>query len=75
MSKLFKINFSDVSKAFIVFFIASILQGVVQIMNAGNVPTQEELVSILGVSFKASIAYLFKNVLTNSKGKFMKKEI
>lgn len=71
MSDLFKLNWNDLLKGFIVAVVTAILAGVYQIVQTGALPTMEQL-KIVGITaLTAGIAYLLKNVFTNSNGNIL----
>ena len=74
-SKFFLLNWRDFSKGFIVAVITVLLTGLYQAIEAGQFPTSwAQWRVILIASLGAGIAYIIKNLLSNSQDKFLKKE-
>ena len=65
-SNFLKLNFVDVLKGLIVAILTAILGAVYAILSAGGLPTMQDAKTI-GIScLWAGIAYLLKNIFTNS---------
>jgi VIT1/CCC1 family predicted Fe2+/Mn2+ transporter len=74
MSNLFNLNSQDLLKGFIVAFLSAALTGIVATLDAGALPTIEEIKSAGVVGITAGLSYLLKNLLTNSQGEILKKD-
>jgi len=73
-SKFFLLNWRDFLKGFIVAVITVLLTGLYQAIEAGQFPTSwTQWKAILIASLGAGIAYIIKNLLSNSQDKFLKK--
>lgn len=74
MSKFISLNGFDVIKGFIVAIISGGLTVVYQLLSTGQMLTEAQF-TMVGMSALASgIAYILKNVLTNSKGELLTPE-
>lgn len=71
-SKLFSLNWQDVAKAVLLFFLAAFLTSLVQILESGAFPTLTQLKSAAVVALTTSMSYLIKNFITNSEGQIGK---
>jgi hypothetical protein len=71
-SGLFKLNWKDVVKGFVVAFISSILTAVVATLQGGGLPSPEEFKTVLIVGLGSGVAYLIKNLFTNDKDEILK---
>lgn len=67
-SDLYKINWYDIAKGFIVAFLAIFVSTVAVTINDGALPTVPELKAAAMAGFAAGVGYLLKNFLTNSQG-------
>lgn len=74
MSNFLKLNLQDLLKGVFVAFITSVLSGVYAIIQSGAIPTMAELKVIALSGCTAGIAYLLKNLMTNSNGNLLKNE-
>jgi len=74
MSSFLKLNFQDLLKGVIVTVLTSVLTSVYTIIQSGVMPTLAELKTIALTGLMAGIAYLCKNILTNSNGQVLKSE-
>ena len=73
-SKLFKLDFNDLLKGVLVAFITALLTSLLQVLQSGGLPNMDAL-KVMGItSITAAVAYLVKNLLTNSKDDFGVKE-
>ena len=70
-SNFFSLNWLDLGKAIIMVVIATICARLIPIVDAGTLPQLTDLVQCLKVGIAAGLSYLFKNLLTNSAGKFL----
>jgi hypothetical protein len=69
-----KLNSSDILKGCVVAALSSILNAVVMILGTGALPTLENLRTQAIVGLSAGMAYLVKNLLTNSKDQLLRGE-
>jgi hypothetical protein len=74
MSDLFKINLLDLGKGLLVAAIAAIGTALLPILESGALPTLANLQAAGIAGLTAGIAYLLKNLFTNSSGTLLKKE-
>jgi histidine ammonia-lyase len=74
MSGLFKLNFNDLFKGFIVAALAAIGTILVPMLDAGTLPTLAQLGTAGAAGLTAGLAYLVKNLFTNSDGQIAKPE-
>lgn len=69
MSNLFKLNLNDLGKGVVVAVLIAVLQLVLSLLqNKGLELKVEDLKSIVDVALKGGMAYLLKNLLTDSSG-------
>ncbi len=73
-SKLLTINQWDFIKGGIVAAITCALTTIIAILNAGNLPSEGDWKAIGVATISAFIAYIVKNMGTNSKGQIAKPE-
>ena len=73
-SSFFRFNVRDIVKGFIVAALTIILTGVSTSLSAGTLPTLAEVGHLALLGLGAGCAYLVKNIFTNSKDQFLKKE-
>jgi hypothetical protein len=73
-SKFLTVNQADAVKGFIVAIITAGLTVLMTMLDGGVIPTDGEWKKIGIAALSAGIAYLIKNVLTNSNDKFVKGE-
>lgn len=69
MSKLFTINLADLGKAALMVLIVTILTAIYPAFQSGEFPTAVALLAALKSGVTGGIAYVIKNLLTNSTGK------
>lgn len=69
-----KLNLRDLLNGLVVAFLTASLTGLVQILDSGVLPTLVELKSAGIAGVVASLAYLLKNLVTNSQGEMAKLE-
>lgn len=74
MSNFFNLNLVDLAKGFIVAGLTVILTGLYEALSAGAFPSLAQLAQIGSLGLAAGIAYLIKNLFTNSSGKPFKTE-
>lgn len=70
-----KLNLRDLLNGLVVAFLTASLTGLVQILDSGVLPTLSELKSSVLAGVVASLAYLLKNLVTNSQGQIVKTEL
>ena len=74
-AELLRLGTSDLIKGFLLSIITVVLTSLLSSLELGTIPTDFAFwrtEAILGLS--AGISYLVKNLLTNSKDEFLKKE-
>lgn len=69
-----QINKNDLIKAVIVAALSSILVSILPILQAGNLPTLQDLQTIGIAGLASATAYLIKNYFTNSQDELLKQE-
>jgi len=69
-----KLNLRDLINGLVVAFLTASLTGLVQILDSGILPSLVELKSAGLAGVVASLAYLLKNLVTNSQGEVAKIE-
>ena len=74
MAKFGTLIWSDVLKALFTAILTAILSALVPILQSGNFPTGVQLKTIALAGLAAGVAYLVKNMLTNSKDELLKTE-
>jgi len=72
MSSFLKLNLQDLLKGFIVAALAAIGTALIPLLDAGTLPTLAQLGAATGLA--AGLAYLAKNLFTNSDGEVAKTE-
>jgi 4-amino-4-deoxy-L-arabinose transferase-like glycosyltransferase len=63
-----KLNLRDLINGIVVAFLTAALTGLIQILDAGGLPTTEQLIVAGKSGLVASLAYLLKNLVSNSQG-------
>lgn len=69
-----KLNLRDLINGLVVAFLTTSLTGLVQILDSGVLPSLAELKTAGLAGVVASLAYLLKNLVTNSQGEMAKVE-
>ena len=69
-----KLNLRNLINGLVVAFLTASLTGLVQILDSGVLPSLAELKSAGLAGVVASLAYLLKNLVTNSQGEMAKVE-
>lgn len=69
-----KLNLRDLINGLVVAFLTASLTALVQVLDSGVLPTLAELKSAGLAGVVASLAYLLKNLVTNSQGEMAKVE-
>jgi VIT1/CCC1 family predicted Fe2+/Mn2+ transporter len=73
-SKFLNLDIKDAINGFVIAFLSAALTGLVATLDSGALPSVAELKSAGVIGLTAGLSYLLKNVLSNSKGDFLKKE-
>jgi len=73
-SKFLRLNWRDFLNGIIVAIFCSFITGFYQIIANGGTVNWATLKPVVIASVGAGISYLTKNLLTNSKGKFLRTE-
>lgn len=71
-SSIFTINTNDLVKGLILTVLSSVLTLVYDVVNAGSLVFDWKHIGTIALT--SAIAYLLKNLLTNSAGQFLEKE-
>jgi len=74
MSNFGTLNWKDIVKGVVVAILTVVVAGVSTSLNAGAFPSLAELQQLGLMGLAAGVAYLFKNVFTNSQGQTFTKE-
>jgi len=69
MSKLFNLNGKDLIKGAIVTVLSSLSMGLLVYLDDSQIPTLEELKSVVVFSLVAGASYLLKNFITDDNDK------
>lgn len=69
-----KLNLRDLINGLVVAFLTTSLTAIAQILDSGILPSLAELKSAGLAGVVASLAYLLKNLVTNSQGEMAKVE-
>lgn len=69
-----KINLKDLGKGFLVAVFTAVIFGVNESLQSGVLPDMAKMKSIGIVALSAGLAYLSKNIFSNSNGEVFKKE-
>lgn len=69
-----KLNLRDLLNGVVVAFLTASLTGLIQVLDSGVLPTASELKTSVLAGVVASLAYLLKNLVTNSNGEIAKSE-
>jgi hypothetical protein len=73
-SEFLKINWLDLGKGVLVAVLTVVLQGVIDILQTGLLPTLQQIYAFLGPGLAAGLAYILKNLFTNSQNELGKAE-
>ena len=73
-SKFFSLHLGDLVKGALVAFLSAALAALIQVLEAGALPDVAQLKSSLLAGAVAGLAYLCKNLITNSQGEIAKSE-
>lgn len=74
MSEFLKLNGKDLFRGLVVAVLAIITSSLSVILDAGALPTTEQLLAIAKVVGTTAVSYLLKNLFTNSSGQILKPE-
>jgi len=74
MSEFLKLNGKDFFKGMLIAVLAIITSSLSVILDAGELATSQEWLSIAKVAGTAAISYLLKNLFTNSSDQVLKGE-
>ena len=72
MSTIFNLNIQDLAKGLILTVLTSVLTIVYNTVSAGSLTFDWQAIGLTALT--SGLAYLMKNLLTNSKGEFLGKE-
>jgi hypothetical protein len=72
MSTLFNLNIQDLAKGLILTVLTSVITIVYNTVSAGSLTFDWQAIGLTALT--SGLAYLMKNLLTNSKGEFLGKE-
>lgn len=73
-AKLGTLSWKDVGKAIIMAFLGAFVTSVYTIIQDGHFPTGKEFGTAALMGAGAAVAYLIKNIFTNSQDQFATKE-
>lgn len=74
-SKFLNINWADIGKGLLIAFLTALLGGILEKLQTGELPTTWiAFQPILELSLSAAVAYLLKNLFTNSEGQIARGE-
>jgi hypothetical protein len=73
-SKFLRLNRRDFIKGFIVVIFCTFLTGFYQLIANGGVINWITIKPVVIAAIGSGVSYLTKNLLTNSKGQFMRRE-
>lgn len=73
-SSFLSLNWRDALKGLIVAALTAFVSTLSLTIEDGQLPTKKDLVNCLLAAIAAGVAYLMKNLFTNSEGKMVKKE-
>jgi hypothetical protein len=74
-SKYLRLNARDFLKGLIVVVICTLVTGTYQLIASGGVVNWFTIKPVVIAAIGSAVSYLTKNLLTNSKGDFMKTEV
>jgi hypothetical protein len=74
LSNYFSLNLKDALKGVAVAVVSSVLTALLTSLESGGLPTGLEWKNIGIVGLTAGVAYIVKNLLTNSEGQLLKSE-
>ena len=68
------INWRDILHGFFIVFISASLTGLIQTLEASQLPTLADVKTHIIVGLTAGVTYILKQLLQNSSGQLLKKE-
>jgi hypothetical protein len=72
MSTIFNLNIQDLAKGLILTVLTSVITIIYNTVSAGSLTFDWQAIGLSALT--SGLAYLMKNLLTNSKGEFLGKE-
>lgn len=73
-TSLFTLKIRDYAYAFLLAFFTAVITSLATILDAGALPNKDQLLFSLKAGMITALSYLIKNIFSNSKGQFAKKE-
>jgi branched-subunit amino acid transport protein len=73
-SEYLKLHWRDVLKSFVMAFLSALIAGISLLLQKQDLPNWLDIKILLTTSLSAAVAYIAKNLFTNSKGQLLKKE-
>jgi hypothetical protein len=73
-SKFLRLNSRDFTRGLIVVVICTFITGFYELIASGGVVNWLTIKPVIIAAIGSAVSYLTKNLLTNSKGDFMKRE-
>jgi hypothetical protein len=73
-SKFGRVNLRDAIHGFLMLVFAATINGIVQTLDAGQLPTIEQIKADAMIGLTAGLSYLIKNFLQNQNGEILKKD-
>lgn len=73
-STFLNLDLMDIGKGLIVAVLSTVLTALYSVVQDGTMPTGEEWKGVLSIAVTSALAYLVKNVFSNSEGKPFKSE-
>ena len=73
-SKFLRLNSQDFIKGLIVVMFCTFITGFYQLISNGGILNWQTIKPVVIAAIGSGVSYLTKNLLTNSKGEFMRKE-
>jgi hypothetical protein len=70
LSKLFTLNVQDLLKGFLIAALTVVLTGVITTLKAGSLPDMAMIEHLITAGLGAGLAYILKNLFTNSQNQF-----
>lgn len=73
-SRFLKLNLHDIIQGLIISVICSLITGLYQLIANGGVLNWSTMKPVIIAAIGAGVSYLTKNLLSNSKGQFLRSE-
>jgi hypothetical protein len=73
-SKLFTLDWRDLTNGLLIAFLAALIDGIIKILNTGAVFDWPHIQPILIAGISAALAYLLKSLSTNSHNQLFTRE-